>query len=247
MRIFFLIILAVSACQKKAPSGWLGYVEGEFRQLATLEAGVVEKVFVKKGDFVEKGTILTSLEQTDTQKNQDELKASYTFLLAEYERNTELFKKDIISKEEFQKTKSEYETIKAKFEAVSWKISKHSIIAPEDGYIQNILREVGEVANSQNAVIYFLPKKAVKARFFVPEEEFSKIHLADPISLRADGVEVPISAKITFVSNKPEFTPPIIYSEQIRQKLVFMVEAEFIEGKEELALKPGQPITVLQK
>ena len=48
---------------------------------------------------------------------------------------------------------------------------------------------------------------------------------------------------VTYISSQAEFTPPVIYSENVRDKLVFMVEAR----REGLGLKPGQPVDVVLK
>ncbi len=48
---------------------------------------------------------------------------------------------------------------------------------------------------------------------------------------------------VSYVSNEPEFTPPIIYSNETRAKLVFLVEAR--PSVENAArLRPGQPVAV---
>ena len=53
----------------------------------------------------------------------------------------------------------------------------------------------------------------------------------------ADG----LSARITYVSPRPEFTPPIIYSRDSRDRLVFMVEAR---PERPGRLMPGLPVDV---
>ncbi len=52
----------------------------------------------------------------------------------------------------------------------------------------------------------------------------------------------PRSARIEFVSPRPEFTPPVIYSREARQRLVFLVEAKPEPGP---ALAPGQPVDIV--
>ena len=48
---------------------------------------------------------------------------------------------------------------------------------------------------------------------------------------------------MTYVSPEPEFTPPVIYSAQTRQKLVYLVEAR-PDGGPQSALQPGQIVDV---
>jgi len=58
-----------------------------------------------------------------------------------------------------------------------------------------------------------------------------------------DGMAGPVAGKISFISPKAEYTPPVIYSREVRDKMVFMIEMVFdpaIAAK----LHPGQPVDV---
>jgi HlyD family secretion protein len=52
-----------------------------------------------------------------------------------------------------------------------------------------------------------------------------------------------MSATISFIADRAEFTPPVLYSKENRAKLVFLVEAK---PAQEVAAKlnPGQPVDV---
>ena len=88
-----------------------------------------------------------------------------------------------------------------------------------------------------------LPPGAVKARFFVPETELGALKLGQNVELRCDGCGAPIAARIDFIATRAEYTPPVIYSNAQRARLVFMVEAR-PDAKDGARLKPGQPVDV---
>jgi len=48
---------------------------------------------------------------------------------------------------------------------------------------------------------------------------------------------------VSYVANDPEFTPPVIYSNETRAKLVFLIEARPAIG-DAPKLRPGQPVAV---
>jgi HlyD family secretion protein len=48
---------------------------------------------------------------------------------------------------------------------------------------------------------------------------------------------------VIFIASEPEFTPPVIYSNETRAKLVFLVEAKPAPEQAQ-HLRPGQPVTV---
>jgi HlyD family secretion protein len=61
------------------------------------------------------------------------------------------------------------------------------------------------------------------------------------VRFACDGCASGLTATIRYVSPRPEFTPPIIYSRDSRDRLVFMVEAY---PKRPQGLQPGLPVDV---
>jgi hypothetical protein len=45
------------------------------------------------------------------------------------------------------------------------------------------------------------------------------------VLLRCDGCRADVPATVSFIATEPEYTPPVIYSNETRAKLVFLVEA----------------------
>jgi HlyD family secretion protein len=91
-------------------------------------------------------------------------------------------------------------------------------------------------------IVAILPPANLKVRFFVNEAILPKLKFGDPVTIRCDGCEPDISAKISFISRTSEFTPPVIYSVDERSKLVFLIEAR-AERPEHLRV--GQPVSVI--
>jgi HlyD family secretion protein len=56
-------------------------------------------------------------------------------------------------------------------------------------------------------------------------------------------VAEPLNAKLSFIAPQSEYTPPVIYSQENRSKLVFMIELRF-EDAVAAKLHPGQPVDV---
>ena len=109
------------------------------------------------------------------------------------------------------------------------------------GTVQLIYYRPGEMVPAGKAVVSILPPGNVKVRFFVPQAVRPTISLGDTIGLTCDGCASGISARVSFIASAAEYTPPVIFSEEERNKLVFLVEAlpEKPEG-----LRVGQPVTV---
>ncbi len=125
---------------------------------------------------------------------------------------------------------------KANRDAQLWQRSKRDLTAPGDGKITEIFRREGEIAGRQAPVLSLLPDGAVHMRLYVPETFVADITLG----VNCGGCPHDATAIVSYVSDEPEFTPPVIYSLQNRQKLVYLIEARPDVGAD--VLKPGQII-----
>ena len=68
------------------------------------------------------------------------------------------------------------------------------------------------------------------------------MHVDQTVKVTCDGCKGELLAKISFIAREAEFTPPVIFSQEQRQKLVFLVEARPVEATAKLTA--GQPVTV---
>jgi HlyD family secretion protein len=80
-------------------------------------------------------------------------------------------------------------------------------------------------------------------RAFVPETQIGKVQYGDLIHVFVDGRGEPLNGKVSFISPRVEYTPPVIYSQESRSKLVVMIEIRF-DDKTSAILHPGQPVDV---
>ena len=109
--------------------------------------------------------------------------------------------------------------------------------------VHDVMYRPGEWIGQGLPVIALLPDGAIKVRFFVPQAALARIRLGDSVAVSCDGCPAGLTARIAFVADQAEYTPPVIYSNESRAKLVFMVEAKPDEKSAQL-LKPGQPLDV---
>jgi HlyD family secretion protein len=122
-------------------------------------------------------------------------------------------------------------------------LRERSVVAPRSGTVQDVFYREGEVVGEGRPVLALLPPDNRKVLFFVPEPALSSVRLGGTVGIGCDGCPPGQRARVTFVSDRAEFTPPVIFSVQTRHKLVYKVEAVPLAGA--AALKPGQPVDVL--
>ena len=124
---------------------------------------------------------------------------------------------------------------------VQIRVNQLEPVAPTDGRVEDVFYQRGEWVSANQPVVSLLPDAKVKVRFFVPEQEVSRYREGRNVRFTCDGCARALTATIRYVSPRPEFTPPIIYSRDSRDRLVFMVEAY---PKQPRALQPGLPVDV---
>jgi HlyD family secretion protein len=71
----------------------------------------------------------------------------------------------------------------------------------------------------------------------------SSLSLGEQLPVRCDGCPAGLTAAVSYIAREPEFTPPVIYSLDERQTLVYLVEARPIHDVA-LKLQPGQIVDV---
>ena len=134
--------------------------------------------------------------------------------------------------------------LQAALARADWDLSQKSRAAPAAGLVFDTIYRPGEWVAAGRPVVALLPPENVKVRAFVAETRVGAIHPGDPVSVRVDGVSPAMAGKVSFISPQAEYTPPVIYSEESRGKLVFMIEAVF-DAATAANLHPGQPVDVL--
>jgi HlyD family secretion protein len=132
---------------------------------------------------------------------------------------------------------------RASLAAAAWKLQQKQIASPRNGLVFDTLYREGEWVAAGNPVVELLPPENLEIRFFVPEPVMGKLRVGQSIRVACDGCSASLGAKITFISPQNEYTPPVIYSNESRSKLVFMVIAK-PPLERAAGLHPGQPVEV---
>ena len=124
-----------------------------------------------------------------------------------------------------------------------WDLSQKRQTAPQAGLVFDTLYRPGEWVSAGRPVVALLPPGNIKIRAFLPESVVSTVGSGDPLEVAVDGLPEPLIARISFISPRAEYTQPLIYSRETREKLVYMIEGTF-KPEEAGRLHPGQPVDI---
>ena len=308
---FSAAAILISCGPSEVPGVYQGYIEAEYVYIASPHGGALQELAVSRGDQIEKGQALFTLDpdpEASAFEEAEERLAKAEALLADarkglrpseieslevQKRGTEIelelaeisekrredlveAKLGAISKEDLDQTRSKVAALRAQAEKLAadlktarlgsredqvqaataevhaaqaakekavWALAQKKQVAPADGAVHDTLYRPGEWVAPGKPVVVLLPPENIKVRFFVPQAELGKMRPGREVRADFDGAPRPFTASINYISTKAEFTPPVIYSEAAREKLVFMIEAVF-PPESAAELRPGQPVNV---
>ena len=255
---FALAALFVAGCFSNSSNVFQGYIEGEYVYVASPLGGALTNLAVARGNEVNAGQLLFELERgseaaavQQAEKNLAQAKANLALSEAEFARRQQLRNdQGVISAEELDQTRAQRDADQAQVESQTaaldkarWSFDQKKQFAPANALVHDTLYRAGEWVASGNPVVELLPPTNIKVRFFVPQAALPRIKPGQTVSVTFDGGQHAYSATVNYISTKAEFTPPVIYSQENRAKLVFMIEAKFSPA-DAADLRPGQPVDV---
>lgn len=144
---------------------------------------------------------------------------------------------------EIKAQRSNIEAARAAVAMVQWRIDQRHVAAPVAGVVADVLARPGETIPAGGPVVSLLPPQNIFVRFFVPEPMLALVHRGDAVRLRCDNCPDNLTATVSFIAPQVEYTPPVIFSETNRAKLVVMIEAR-PRPEQAVLLNPGQPVAV---
>lgn len=235
-----LLAATLAACND-APVTYQGWIEANLIFVGPDEAGRVENLSVREGDKVEAKTPLFTVDDALQRADVNMFEAQLENAQQAYDRAKNLLRTQAGTQKNFDDAEAALRTAKARLVTAKTHLDRRVLVSPVAGTVQQIYFRSGEMVSAGKPVLAILPPGNLKIRFFVPQETLPRIAYGDTVRVRCDGCAADITAKVSFIARSAEFTPPVIYSLQERDKLVFLIEA--LPDKPE-ALRVGQPVDV---
>jgi HlyD family secretion protein len=264
-----LLSLGLAACGADAPPTLQGYGEADYIYLASQEAGVIGDVLVREGDRVEAGDPVFTLDRERLSLNAESAAAqsaaaSQGVRTAEAEavlaqrnfaRGDELFQQGFYPRARLDSDRAARDAANARLaqarreasaagaqtNLARERVSDLSGVAPQAGVIERIYHRQGEVVAAGAPVAALLTPENMKVRFFAPQAMLAQFPVGAHVMVSCDGCGEAAEAIVSYAASEPQFTPPIIYSLDQREKLVFLIEARLTEPGR---VRPGMPVDV---
>ncbi len=126
---------------------------------------------------------------------------------------------------------------------VEWLLQQKQVTAPVSGVIQELYVRQGEFATAGSTTMTILHTGTLRVRFFVPNDLRPKFMPGNQVNVVISGCDKPATAHITRVSARPEYTQPMMFSQELRDRLSFLTEAR-LDTPTGCTAPPGTPVGV---
>ena len=234
----------LAACSHSKHVRVQGYVEGEYVYVSSQLSGPLQKLDVYRGDQVQAGAPLFEIDRTVEKAELGQAQATLTFSQQDLARQKDLSRSPGSSSvRDLQLAESQYDQDVKRLNQAEWNYNNKAQVAPQAGLVFDTLYRQGEWVDAGHPVVQLLPPANVEVRAFIPETQIGLVHPGDSAQVYVDGISEPFRGTLRFIFPHAEFTPPVIYSNESRGKLVFMVEIDF-PPETAAKLHPGQPVDV---
>jgi HlyD family secretion protein len=237
-----LALAAVLAgCNETRNPGYQGWVEADMIFVSPDESGRVTRLDVREGDIVKAGAPLYAVDDDLQQADLNQNKATLANAQQTFDRAQSLSKTGSGTQATLDSAVSALRVAEARVNTSQTRLMRRGGFAPVPGTIQQIYFREGETVPAQRPVVSIMPPGNMKIRFFVPETELPKLAIGDEVRVTCDNCAADLTAKIYFIATSAEYTPPVIYSLDERNKLVYLIQARPSRPD---SLRVGQPISV---
>jgi membrane fusion protein (multidrug efflux system) len=162
--------------------------------------GVVQKIIVDEGEWVNKGEDIIELDAEIILKQVEEMEASFKLAETTYKRQKKLWEQKIGSEMQFLQIKNQYESLQKKLESAKAQLGNMKISAPISGNVDVINLNVGEFAAPGIPILQIVNAKEVQIQADVPEKYANILHKGGYVSINFSAIGIEKEAKITFVS-----------------------------------------------
>lgn len=176
-----------------------GTISAYYSNTATLEAveeanivskvrGIIQEINVEEGDDVRAGQVIAKIEDDQYRIEAERAKATLDRMYNDFQRNKELFDKQLISAEVYENSRFEYEAQKSAYELAQLNYQHTSIKSPISGVISERMVKKGNMIGIDQQVFRVTDFDPIQAILYVPEHERSKIRKGQRAELLADAI-----------------------------------------------------------
>ena len=165
-------------------------------------SGLLSRIYVKEGQYVNKGQTLARIDDGGLSQQLSQLEIQAQLAKTTFERQERLWNQKIGSEIQYLQAKSGYETQQAAVNQLKSNLAKTTIRAPFSGVIDEIITEQGSVvAPGQTPILRIVSLKNMYVEASVPERYIGSITKGTSVDVTIPVIGKTITAKVKQTSS----------------------------------------------
>lgn len=172
-------LLAVKDLTVADSDAFLAQIDATHRaQLSFQVGGEVEQLLVRMGHDVKKGDVLATLDPKDLQLALNSAQAQFSLVQTQWQRAKSLYKKKLISTDEYDQKETQYKAALANFEQAKTDLSYTKIHAPFDGVVSYTYVKPFQVVGEKQEILNLIDNSTLDVSFTLPVTYAESVSLA---------------------------------------------------------------------
>jgi len=189
--------MRVGATDNVTSTRLVGRVEpGKSAVVSSQWPGTLEKVFVKKGQKVQKGSILAQIDAQGVKSSYEAAKASFEQAEDALQRVEKIYGNGSVSQIKLLDIKTQYAKAKATLESAEKALDECSVKAPFSGVIGEIFVEQGVQLSSLTPMFELLDHSSVEIHASIPENEYSLYPVGTDAEIEIPAIDRRVNAAL---------------------------------------------------
>lgn len=165
-------------------------------------AGVLTRVLVKEGQFVNKGEVLAKIDDGGLNQQLSQMETQLALAKTTFERQERLWKDKIGSEIQFLQAKANYEAQQKAVSQMKEQLAKTTITAPFSGVIDDVMSEQGQVVSpGMNQLFRIINLKDMFIEAEIPENYITNIRTGSQVNVYFPVLNDTVTSTIRQVSN----------------------------------------------
>jgi len=199
-----------------------------------MTSGIIEKINAHEGDTVKKGHVLAVLDDREASLNEEKAELNYRKLKSEFDRQQEIFQKELISKEDYERLRYSMENAFLEWKQQKLLLSYTRITTPITGVVSRRYIKAGNKITTGQMAFSVVNTREKIAVVNIPAQEKEHIYLKQKSLISAAGD--PITGKVKRIS--PSIDP---------ESGTFKVTVELNDPKNQLSVGQFVNVKVIKK
>lgn len=195
-------------------------------QVASTETGRIVDYPAVEGATVKQGDVLVRLDDRKARGTVEELEARADFLQVDLERYEALVQKKTVSRQAYERLKSDFDQTHALLRIARQRLTDLTIVAPLDGIVLRKDREIGEVVQAGDGLLWVGAGRPYWITTDVDEEDIPRVRQGQRALIKADAFpDRVLEGRVTEITPKGD---PV--NKQYRVRILLPLDSPLLIG-----------------